>query len=134
VLWRIDLEDGGHINGAFLQADLVDKVSLLLVPGIIDGRHGIPAIFDGMNPSRNVAVPLKLNWVEQRANDTLWIRYAVLNRIAQVGVSSFTLKGAKNEDAQTWKQSLGCSGARGTGMPCTKQSLAVEVVRERRLF
>ena len=36
------LEGGGHINGAFLQADLVDEVSLLIVPGI-DGRHDIPA-------------------------------------------------------------------------------------------
>src|SRR5271166_1629596 len=39
------LEGGGHINGAFLQADLVDEVSLLVVPGI-DGRHDIPAVFD----------------------------------------------------------------------------------------
>jgi 2,5-diamino-6-(ribosylamino)-4(3H)-pyrimidinone 5'-phosphate reductase len=71
------LEGGGHINGAFLQADLVDEVSLLLVPGI-DGRHNIPAVFDGVNPARNTAVPLKLKSVEQRANDTLWIRYAVV--------------------------------------------------------
>ena len=71
------LEGGGHINGAFLQADLVDEVSLLLVPGI-DGRHDIPAVFDGVNPARNTAVPLKLKSVEQRANDTLWIRYAVV--------------------------------------------------------
>lgn len=71
------LEGGGHINGAFLQADLVDEVSLLLVPGI-DGRHDIPAVFDGVDPSRNTAVPLKLKSVEQRANDTLWIRYAVV--------------------------------------------------------
>jgi riboflavin biosynthesis pyrimidine reductase len=31
------LEGGGRINGAFLQADLVDEVSLLVVSGI-DGR------------------------------------------------------------------------------------------------
>jgi 2,5-diamino-6-(ribosylamino)-4(3H)-pyrimidinone 5'-phosphate reductase len=35
------LEGGGRINGAFLQANLVDEVSLLVVPGI-DGRHDIP--------------------------------------------------------------------------------------------
>src|SRR5271165_5148135 len=28
------LEGGGHINGAFLEADLIDEVSLLVVPGI----------------------------------------------------------------------------------------------------
>jgi len=39
------LEGGGHINEAFLQADLVDEVSLLIVPGI-DGRHDIQAVTD----------------------------------------------------------------------------------------
>ena len=71
------LEGGGHINGAFLEAGLVDEVSLLLVPGI-DGRHEIPAVFDGVDPSRRVAVPLKLKSVEQREKDTLRIRYEVV--------------------------------------------------------
>lgn len=70
------LEGGGHINGAFLEADLVDEISLLLVPGV-DGRHDISAIFDGVSPNKNTAVPLKLKSVERRANDTLWIRYEV---------------------------------------------------------
>ena len=70
------VEGGGHINGAFLQADLIDEISVLVVPGI-DGRHQIPSVFDGVNPARNTAVPLKLKSVEQRANDTLWIRYTV---------------------------------------------------------
>ena len=70
------LEGGGHINGAFLEAGLVDEVSLLLVPGI-DGRHDIPAVFDGVNPSLKKAVQLKLKSVEHRKNDTLWIRYAM---------------------------------------------------------
>jgi riboflavin biosynthesis pyrimidine reductase len=69
--------EGDHINGAFLQSDRVDEVSLLLVPGI-DGSHDIPAVFDGVNPARKAAVPLKLKSVEQRANDTLWIRYSVV--------------------------------------------------------
>ncbi len=71
------LEGGGHINGAFLEADLVDEVSLLVVPGI-DGRHGIPAVFDGVNLAKNVAVPLKLKFVERRKKDALWIRYEVV--------------------------------------------------------
>jgi riboflavin biosynthesis pyrimidine reductase len=70
------LEGGGHINGAFLEAGLVDEISLLLVPGI-DGRHNIPAVFDGISPSRNTAVRLRLKSVEQREGDTLWIRYEV---------------------------------------------------------
>ncbi len=71
------LEGGGHINGAFLQADLVDEVSLLVVPGI-DGRHDIPAVFDSVSPSRSTAVPLRLKSVEQRGRDALWIRYEVV--------------------------------------------------------
>jgi 2,5-diamino-6-(ribosylamino)-4(3H)-pyrimidinone 5'-phosphate reductase len=71
------LEGGGQINGAFLQADLVDEVSLLVAPGI-DGRRDIPTVFDGVNPAGNTAVPLKLKSAEQRANDTLWIRYTVV--------------------------------------------------------
>jgi len=71
------LEGGGHINGGFLEAGLVDEVSLLVVPGI-DGRHEIPAVFDGVGPSRTEAVPLKLKSVERRENDTLWIRYDVV--------------------------------------------------------
>jgi len=52
------LEGGGHINGAFLEAGLVDEVSLLMVPGI-DGRREVPAVFDGVNSSRTRAVALK---------------------------------------------------------------------------
>jgi riboflavin biosynthesis pyrimidine reductase len=71
------LEGGGHINGAFLEAGLVDEVSLLLVPGI-DGRHEIPAVFDGVSPSKQAAVSLRLKSVEQRGHDTLWIMYEVI--------------------------------------------------------
>jgi riboflavin biosynthesis pyrimidine reductase len=74
---RLLLEGGGHINGAFLQADLVDEVSILLVPGI-DGRHEIPAVFDGVNPGSKSAVPLKLKSVERHEKDTLWLRYEVV--------------------------------------------------------
>lgn len=74
---RLLLEGGDHINGAFLQADLVDEVSVLLVPGI-DGRHDVPAVFDGVNPAHKVAVPLKLKSVDRRERDTLWLRYEVV--------------------------------------------------------
>ena len=72
------LEGGGHINGGFLKAGLVDELSLLLLPGI-DGRHEIPAVFDGVADSKRTAVPLKLKSVEQRESDALWIRYEVLH-------------------------------------------------------
>lgn len=73
------LEGGGHINGAFIQAGLVDEVSTIVVPGI-DGRHDIPTVFDGVSPARNVAVPLRLKSVERRKDDALWIRYEVVRQ------------------------------------------------------
>jgi riboflavin biosynthesis pyrimidine reductase len=71
------LEGGGHINGAFLSANLVDEVSLLLAPGI-DGRHEVPAVFDGIARRVGAAVPLSLRSVEQRDGGVLWIRYEVV--------------------------------------------------------
>ena len=71
------LEGGGHINGAFLQAGLVDELSLLVVPGV-DGRHEIPAVFDGLSQSKKKAIPLRLKSLERRKRDTLWIRYKVV--------------------------------------------------------
>ena len=71
------LEGGGHINGAFLEADLVDEISLLIVPGI-DGRRGVATVFDGLSPDRNVAVALKLKSVQERKSGTLWVRYEVV--------------------------------------------------------
>jgi riboflavin biosynthesis pyrimidine reductase len=71
------LEGGGHINGAFLQAGLVDELSLLVVPGI-DGRHDIAAVFDGLSQAKKKAVPLRLKSLERRRGDTLWLRYEVV--------------------------------------------------------
>ena len=73
---RLLLEGGGHINGAFLAAGLVDEISLLISPGI-DGRHEIAAVFDGVSSREPKAVPLKLKSVERRERDTLWLRYEV---------------------------------------------------------
>lgn len=70
------LEGGGHINGAFLEAELLDELSLLVAPGI-DARHDIPAVFDGVSLSRTSAVALKLKYVERREGGALWIRYDI---------------------------------------------------------
>lgn len=71
------LEGGGHINGAFVEQGLVDEVSLLLAPGI-DGRHEVPALFDGLKSRPKGAIPLRLKSLDRRENDVLWIRYEVL--------------------------------------------------------
>ena len=71
---RLAVLGGGHINGGFLAAGLIDEVSLLLAPGI-DGRKGQTALFDGLADIDRMPVRLALESVEQVGQGTLWIRY-----------------------------------------------------------
>ncbi|HTY09624.1 MAG TPA: dihydrofolate reductase family protein [Bacteroidota bacterium] len=75
---RLLLEGGGNINGAFLDAGLIDELSLLLVPGI-DGRREIPTVFDGMNPKRRHGTALRLLSAAKRKGGTLWLRYQTIS-------------------------------------------------------
>lgn len=68
------LEGGGKINGSFLEAGLVDELSVLVAP-VADGRTGTPTLFDAGPGSR--ARRLELLSVERRRGDLLWIRYRV---------------------------------------------------------
>lgn len=68
---RLLLEGGGGINGAFLEAGLIDEISLLLVP-FADGARGAPTLFD--RPQG--AVPtLKLQSVTRLDHDVVHLRY-----------------------------------------------------------
>lgn len=71
---RLGLLGGGHINGGFLEAGLIDEVSLLLAPGI-DGRKGATSLFDGITNLSSVPVHLKLEQVNRLENDVIWLRY-----------------------------------------------------------
>lgn len=72
---RLGVVGGGHINGAFLQAGLLDEVSLMIGGGI-DGREGKAAVFDGIKNPDYPTTLLTLNSVE-RAGNTVWLRYTV---------------------------------------------------------
>lgn len=72
---RMAVVGGGHINGAFLAAGLIDEVSMMFAPAI-DGRAGFAASFDGINISSEPFM-LKLKSVQQLENGTVWIRYSV---------------------------------------------------------
>ena len=71
---RMAVVGGGHINGAFLEAGLLDEVSVMIGPGI-DGRKGMAAVFDGIDDTERPATLLKLNDVK-RMGDTIWLRYS----------------------------------------------------------
>lgn len=72
---RLGVVGGGHINGAFLQAGLLDEVSLMIGGGI-DGRAGMTAVFDGISQKDFPPTLLTLNDVERMGN-TVWMRYTV---------------------------------------------------------
>lgn len=73
---RLAVLGGGHINGGFLEAGLIDEVSLLLAPGI-DGRKGMTALFDGIDNRMRGPVRLNLNSVDNLGEGILWLRYSV---------------------------------------------------------
>ncbi|MBQ8423365.1 MAG: RibD family protein [Coprobacter sp.] len=73
---RLAVTGGGHINGAFLDAGLLDEVSLMIAPGI-DGRAGMAAVFDGIADMNHTPVKLQLMSVERIGEETVWIRYRV---------------------------------------------------------
>ncbi len=72
------LEGGGGINGSFLEADLIDELSVLFAP-VADGGVGTPTLFDA-HRGAGTARHLKLLSVERRRGGLLWVRYAVRRR------------------------------------------------------
>ena len=73
---RVAITGGGHINGAFLEAGLIDEVSVMIGPGI-DGRKNMAAVFDGIENTNRPATLLWLESVEQVGAGTVWLRYTV---------------------------------------------------------
>ena len=73
---RIGVVGGGHINGSFLEAGLIDEVSMVYGAGI-DGRSSQPTAFEGIPESHTVPYKLTLQSVEKVADQSVWIRYTV---------------------------------------------------------
>lgn len=71
---RLAVTGGGHTCGAFLAAGLLDEVSVMIAPGI-DGRRGMPAVFDGIDQPRRPATRLRLTACEPLECGTVWLRY-----------------------------------------------------------
>lgn len=72
---RLIIVGGGNINGGFLEAGLIDEVSVMMAPGI-DGRRGMTAVFDGCTWKADAPYKLHLKSVEQVAGtETIWVRY-----------------------------------------------------------
>lgn len=71
---RIGVVGGPAINTAFLDAGLLDEVSMLIGAGI-DARAEMPSVFDGRRMQAPLT-PLRLTEVKQIDSGAVWLRYA----------------------------------------------------------
>lgn len=72
---RMDIVGGPAINTAFLDAGLLDEISILIGAGV-DGRKEMPSVFDG----RAMDYPLthlSLSDVQKFGSGAVWLRYTV---------------------------------------------------------
>lgn len=77
---RLRIDGGGHVNGSFLKAGLIDEFSLVLAP-IADGTIGAPTTFEAAEGfGKRKATRFRLKSVKRIFDDFLWIRYEVASR------------------------------------------------------
>ena len=72
---RLAVVGGGHINGAFLEAGLLDEVSMMF-GAAIDGREGWCAAFDGIRDQNRRPTLLEVKSIKQMGQ-TVWLRYNI---------------------------------------------------------
>lgn len=73
---RLGVVGGGHINASFLDAGLLDEISIILGAGI-DGRAGMAAAFDGLPQDREPFKMILTN-IKQYDCSAVWLRYKVI--------------------------------------------------------
>lgn len=71
---KLIVEGGAHVCGAFVDAGLVDEVSVLLLP-LIDGRGDHPASFEISREVWRKPAYLALTDVETVGDGAVWLRY-----------------------------------------------------------
>ena len=72
---RVRIDGGGHVNGSFLKAGLIDEFSLVLAP-IADGTIGAPTVFEAeAGYSKRKATQFTLKSVKRIYKNFLWLRY-----------------------------------------------------------
>jgi riboflavin biosynthesis pyrimidine reductase len=72
---RLLLKGGGAINGAMLQAGLVDELSLIIAPSV-EGAPGGPSVFDIHGELESLdGMGMTLEKCEVLAGGFVWLRY-----------------------------------------------------------
>jgi riboflavin biosynthesis pyrimidine reductase len=73
-LKRIVVEGGPTVSGAFVDAGLVDEISVLILP-IVDGRGEHPASFEIRKDAWKAPAYLSLSSAEVQEGGGVWLRY-----------------------------------------------------------
>lgn len=76
---RILLEGGGILNGSIMQENLIDEISLLLLP-IVVNRVDAPSIFEGDVQRLLNIKKYSLQQVERIEDDVVWLKYNKTNK------------------------------------------------------
>lgn len=77
---RLMIAGGGYVNGSFLQAGMIDEVSIVLAP-VADGNTRSVSAFENHDfLTTQAAVGLTLLEVQRIDGDGLWLRYAPKNK------------------------------------------------------
>jgi riboflavin biosynthesis pyrimidine reductase len=71
---RLCVEGGPHVSGAFVNAGLVDEVSVLILP-LVDGRGAHPASFEVGESAWKAPTYLTLSSAEVQDGGGVWLRY-----------------------------------------------------------
>lgn len=77
-LRRVTVQGGGSNNGSWLNAGLVDEVSLIVMP-FADGKLGMPSVFDIDADQHTGVRQLRLISSSVYKKQYVWLRYAVKN-------------------------------------------------------
>lgn len=78
---RLLIEGGGHLNGAFLRAGLIDEISVAICPAV-DGAQGAPSVFDSPLEAAGQRAPvsaMQLMSCEVLEGGAVWLRYRLAN-------------------------------------------------------
>jgi len=71
---KLIVEGGGHVSGAFVNAQLADEVSVLIMP-LVDGREAHTSSFEVAMDKWKKPAYLKLDSIEKLEHDVVWLRY-----------------------------------------------------------
>ena len=71
---RLVVEGGPHVSGSFVNAGLVDEISVLILP-LVDGRGAHPASFEIAGEAWTKPTYLTLASAEVQDGGAVWLRY-----------------------------------------------------------